>query len=80
MTFHGTVQNGVLRLELPMALPNGTEVRVEVVPTEGTPSGETGSGPTLLERLAPIVGKAHGLPSDAAAQHDHYLYGTPKRT
>jgi hypothetical protein len=25
------------------------------------------------------AGKAEGLPEDLADQHDHYLYGTPKR-
>jgi hypothetical protein len=25
------------------------------------------------------AGKAEGLPEDAAAQHDHYLYAAPKR-
>jgi antitoxin component of MazEF toxin-antitoxin module len=40
--------------------------------------------PTLAER---IIARAHALPpgtldalpDDLAAQHDHYLYGTPKR-
>jgi antitoxin component of MazEF toxin-antitoxin module len=41
-------------------------------------------GPTLVERIAararalpPEVLAA--LPDDLASQHDHYLYGTPKR-
>ena len=42
------------------------------------------AGPALAER---IVARARALPPDAldalpddlAAQHDHYLYGTPKR-
>lgn len=33
----------------------------------------------LLEVLAPHIGALKGLPRDAAEQHDHYLYGTPKR-
>lgn len=31
---------------------------------------------TVLQEFA---GAAKGLPSDLAANHDHYLYGTPKR-
>jgi len=29
--------------------------------------------------LREIIGKAEGLPQDFAAEHDHYLHGTPKR-
>ena len=31
------------------------------------------------EMLLRHAGKAVGLPEDLAAQHDHYLHGTPKR-
>ena len=34
---------------------------------------------TLAERFAPFVGCLDDLPEDLAAQHDHYLHGTPKR-
>ena len=33
----------------------------------------------LGEMLLRHAGKAVGLPEDMAAQHDHYLHGTPKR-
>ena len=29
--------------------------------------------------LSEIAGKADDLPADPSLQHDHYLYGTPKR-
>jgi hypothetical protein len=29
--------------------------------------------------LSEIAGKADDLPADLSLQHDHYLYGTPKR-
>ncbi len=31
------------------------------------------------EALLEIAGTAKGLPGDYAHQHDHYLYGTPKK-
>ena len=34
---------------------------------------------SLGEMLLRHAGKAVGLPEDMAAQHDHYLHGTPKR-
>ena len=36
---------------------------------------QTGWGRVLLE----MAGKADDLPADLSFQHDHYLYGTPKR-
>jgi len=34
---------------------------------------------TLYEQLKVFDGRADDLPVDLALQHDHYLYGTPKR-
>jgi hypothetical protein len=39
------------------------------------PLPKTGWGRVLLE----IAGTADDLPSDMSLNHDHYLYGTPKR-
>jgi hypothetical protein len=36
---------------------------------------KTGWGAALLE----IIGTADDLPADLSINHDHYLYGTPKR-
>ncbi len=47
-------------------------ILVEPVPAD---SGEEGNVWDLLETLAGTV----GAPSDWSAEHDHYLYGTPKR-
>lgn len=71
MTIQGTVLNGSIVLDTPPKLPDGT--RVEVVIRE-----QPGAKPTLLSLLK-LAGTAKGLPEDFAAQHDHYLHGTPKR-
>jgi hypothetical protein len=34
--------------------------------------------PTLADQFADVIGSAPDLPSDMAAQHDHYLHGSPK--
>jgi uncharacterized protein (DUF433 family) len=39
--------------------------------------GEQSQSPS--ETLLKYAGKAVGLPEDASINHDHYLYGTPKR-
>ena len=79
MTYRGRVKSGVAVLDEPAELPEGTEV--EVTPVTGQPTrgkGEEGLR-SLAERLAPFIGKLKGLPPDLAENHDHYLYGVPKK-
>lgn len=71
MTYRGRVQNGVIVLEKPGSLPEGTEVEVAPMAKEAVP--------TLAERYKNLIGIAEGLPSDASVNHDHYLYGAPKK-
>ena len=40
---------------------------------------ERASAPTWAEVFKDVIGKAKGLPADSADNHDHYLYGVPKR-
>ena len=71
MTYRGQVRNRVVVLEPSIELPEGTEVRVELV----TPSARK----TLAEQLGDLVGSVPDLPTEMAEQHDHYLHGAPKR-
>jgi hypothetical protein len=70
MTLRGIVREGLVVLENPHALPEGTEVQVRPVAKKrkGKKSG-----------LGRFAGKAKGLPSDAARNLDHYLYGHAKQ-
>ncbi|MFN0010243.1 MAG: hypothetical protein ACKVS8_01220 [Phycisphaerales bacterium] len=34
---------------------------------------------SLLDLFRPFIGRVKGLPRDFAVNHDHYLYGVPKR-
>ena len=55
----------------PVDLPIGQSLRVSVETTE-----------TIVDRFAELRELAVDLPdipNDLAAQHDHYLYGTPKK-
>jgi hypothetical protein len=71
MTLEGRVENGTIVLTPPASLPEGARVCIQVLPAET-------SDPSLFDRLGQLAGKAVNLPPDAASQHDHYLYGTPK--
>ena len=34
----------------------------------------------VVEKLRSLAGQGRNLPVDLAANHDHYLHGTPKRS
>jgi hypothetical protein len=74
-SIHVVFDGKVLRPEEPLDLkPNGRYV----VTIEGESSGPECSGePGILDDLHDLV-TDFGV-NDLAAQHDHYLYGLPKR-
>ncbi len=72
MLLEGTIRNGTIVLDQPSPMPDGLRVEVEIK-TAIHPSS------SLSEMLLRHAGKAVGLPEDLAAQHDHYLHGTPKQ-
>ncbi len=70
----------------PVQIPVGTPLRIQVEvqpgakPTDGDAVGPAGN--TVEPRFAGLLDLAADLPDappDLAAQHDHYLYGSPKR-
>jgi hypothetical protein len=69
MTIHGTVVNGVIVPDNNQPLPEGA--RVEIVLADE-------AKPTLVGLLK-FAGALSDLPADFAAEHDHYIHGTPKR-
>jgi predicted DNA-binding antitoxin AbrB/MazE fold protein len=80
MIIHAVYENGVFRPTDPVTLPENCPVALVVHQESAAKSQSDGTAP--LTKLAALAG-AHpenpALPSDLAAQHDHYLYGTPKR-
>ncbi|MFL5339841.1 MAG: antitoxin family protein [Gemmataceae bacterium] len=74
ITVEAIYEGGVLKPVQPLPLSEHERVRITVEVAQ----------PTLAER---IVARARALPpevveawpTDGASQHDHYIYGTPKR-
>lgn len=78
MTYRGHIDKGVVVLDEPIDLEDGTLVRVEVI--QDSVTIPVSSRRSLAERLAPAIGKAQTLPPDASEQHDHYLYAASKKS
>ncbi len=72
MSVTGTVKNGVVILPPGTNLPEGAEVRVEVVQSAQTQDPFVAA----VERLAKP--RPH-LPKDYALNHGHYIRGEPKK-
>jgi hypothetical protein len=73
MVYQGHVKNGVVVFES-AAPPEGTVVRVEPLPQT-----EENGDVNIWDKMNELAGRAPELPADAALNHDHYLYGKPKR-
>jgi hypothetical protein len=63
-----------IQLDEPIELKLNVKLLVTVL-EDGEKAPER---PTLLDVIAPLIGTVKG-PEDWAEEHDHYLYGTPKR-
>lgn len=74
MVYFGKVRHGKIETDPGIRLPEGEIVRIE--PVNGAAPAPDGSDP--LDRIAELV--VHDdLPADMAREHDHYIYGMPKR-
>lgn len=72
MVYKAHMENGQVVLDEPAQIPDGVKVEVRVC----LPATDATSPHAALLKFA---GTAQGLPSDAAENVDHYLYGHPKR-
>jgi hypothetical protein len=75
-TYRGRVQGGLIVFDGKFPVVDGTEVTVLVPDPASTPNGKADA------KLAYRIGELavdDNLPPDLASQHDHYIYGTPKR-
>ena len=80
MTYKGHVEKGVILVDDPVELPEGAIIRFEIeADSQRAPESSIGAGKTFAERYASVMGKVDHLPEDASVNHDHYLYGLPKK-
>jgi hypothetical protein len=79
MVYRGHVERGVVVLDDAITLPDGLAVNIEPSVNGRQEAAVGEDGETLGQKLLKHAGKAVGLPRDLAENHDHYLYGTPKK-
>jgi len=75
-TIHAVYENGIFRPIDPVELPDRCQVEITFQPQPALIARNT------MARLAEIgrqFPENSDMPTDLAAQHDHYLYGLPKR-
>jgi len=75
VAFKAHFDGKVLIPDEPLDLPRGQSLVVRVETDESHPQAAAPDAIKLLESLAGSV----QMPADWSEQHDHYLYGTPKR-
>lgn len=81
MVVHAVYENGVFRPVDPVELPDNCEVDLMIHQSKPRDSQAPVAAP--LAKIAAIAGQYPenpNLPGDLAEQHDHYLYGTAKRS
>ena len=79
MTYRGKVKNGIVILDKPGMLPDGAVVSVRPL-AAARPKAKSAKKPkSLYEHYKHCIGIVKGMPDDFSINHDHYLYGAPKR-
>ena len=81
MTYRAKMENGQVVFQDGIKPAEGVELRVDVVQTASTAQPPPQTKPTLSETLLSLAGMMDDptLPEDGSINHDHYIYGTPKR-
>ncbi len=69
----GRVQRGIVLLDDPEALPEGTEVTVRALGRKASQADPAPGKSTVNRGLLKLAGKARGLPPGASRNVDHYL-------
>ena len=69
ITIEATYENGVLKPKQPLALAEGTEVRLTLSPVDED-----------HDPLEAVIGIGASGRTDGADQHDRYIYGGPRQS
>jgi hypothetical protein len=86
MVIYGTYRRGQVVLDQLPELADGTRLRIEEVEAQqdearaqSAPTPEERAALAFGQQLLELAGSCPDLPPDIAENHDHYLYGGPKK-
>ena len=80
MVYYGKVKDGMVLSDKANALPEGAPVAIcEKRPSPPKATRGRKTEPTMYDQLKDFIGIGDDLPTDFSINHDHYLYGAPKR-
>jgi predicted DNA-binding antitoxin AbrB/MazE fold protein len=76
------VENGVLRPTVPLGLADGTRVELTLAVADGPRPvpAQTRSPAEILAEIAALPNECPAPDPNTARDHDHYLYGAPRRS
>jgi predicted DNA-binding antitoxin AbrB/MazE fold protein len=74
ITVEAVYENGVLKPSEPLPFKEHEKVSVTVVAARGSLAAQIAGRASALPQET-----LDRLPADGASQHDHHIYGTPKR-
>jgi hypothetical protein len=77
ISIHAHFDGKVIVPDEPLDLPCGEPLIVRVEPVSG--NSRSGKSESSLSWLLENASDSTGIPEDLAGEHDHYLYGSPKR-
>ena len=81
MVIHAVYENGVFRPIQTVELPESCHVELSIHMPPPANSNTSATAPLVnLAAIAAQYPDNPKLPTDLAEHHDHYLYGTPKRS
>jgi hypothetical protein len=76
MVVRGTFDGKAIVLDEPLNIPPDSRVVVHVEPESAAPAPEQSS---VLQWIESNTIEDQSLPNDLSRQHDHYLYGSPRK-
>ena len=74
MSITAIVENGTIKLPPGTHVPDGTKVEITL------PTAPATKADRPFAWMDDFIGCIDTLPEDFAAEHDHYIHGTPKRS
>jgi hypothetical protein len=80
MTYRGHIESGVVVLDDPIDLPDGSRVQCELTALDALLSPTPNSNGGMYSDPMEFAGSVKGTPSDCSRKHDRYFYGSVQVT